>query len=156
MSGKKKKAEVRGVLLPLHAGQLLIPNMLMPEVIGYREPDEIPKGAPDWLYGIVVWRYFSVPLVSFDALLGAPEQDIGHRARIALIKTVSDAGSRPYTAFLIQSIPRLVTVTEDSMAVIQSDGETNPLLAHHVRINDQDAWIPDLDALERSLIEILD
>ena len=155
MSGKKKKAEVRGVLLPLHSGQLLIPNMLMPEVIGYREPDEIPRGAPDWLLGVVVWRYFPVPLVSFDVLLGAPEQEVGNRARIALCKTISDATTRPYTALLIQSIPRLVTVTEKTISVIQDENEQPPLLAHHVNIIDQEAWIPDMDALERSLEEVL-
>lgn len=151
-----KKAEVRCVLLPLHAGQLLIPNRLMPEVIGYREPDEIPRGAPDWLLGIVVWRYFQVPLVSYDVLLGASEQEVGNRARIVLCKTISDASTRPYTALLLQSIPRLVSVTEASISAISDDGQQqHPLLAHHVQINDQEAWIPDLDALERSLEEIL-
>ena len=155
MSSEKKKAEVRGVLLPLHAGQLLIPNLLMPEVIGYREPDEIPRGSPDWLLGVVVWRYFSVPLVSFDALLGAPDLEVGHRARIALCKTISDATKRPYTAILIQSIPRLVSVTEKSIVAIPDDKEHSSLLAHHVNINDQEAWIPNLDKLEQSLEEIL-
>ncbi|HXK55180.1 MAG: chemotaxis protein CheW [Gammaproteobacteria bacterium] len=155
MSGKKKKAEVRGVLLPLHSGHLLIPNMLMPEVIGYREPDEIPRGSPDWLLGVVLWRHFPVPVVSFDALLGAPEQEVGHRARIALCKTISEASTRPYTAFLLQSIPRLVSVTEKSIAAIQDDNEKIPMIAHHVKINDQEAWIPDLDTLEQSLEKIL-
>jgi len=155
MSGKKRKSEVRGLLLPLHSGQLLIPNMLMPEVIGYREPDEIPRGAPDWLLGVVVWRHFPVPLVSFDVLLGAAEQEVGHRARIALCKTISGESKRPYTALLIQSIPRLVSVTKQSISAIQDDNTQLPMLAHHVNINDQEAWIPDLDALEQSLEKIL-
>ena len=155
MSGKKKKAEVRGLLLPLHSGHLLIPNMLMPEVIGYREPDEIPRGAPDWLLGEVVWRHFPVPVVSFDALLGVPEQEVGHRARIALCKTISEASTRPYTALLIQSIPRLVSVTEKSIMAIPNDKAQIPQIAHHVKIHDQEAWIPNLDALEQSLQEIL-
>jgi len=155
MSGKKKRAEIRGVLLPLQSGQLLLPNMLMSEVIGYREPDEIPVGSPDWLLGVIVWRHLPVPVVSFDVLLGAPQQGAGHRARIALCKTISEASTRPYTAFLLQSIPRLVSVTEKSISAIASDNRQNPLLAHHVNINDQEAWIPDLDALEQSLTEVL-
>ncbi|MCP4289554.1 MAG: chemotaxis protein CheW [Gammaproteobacteria bacterium] len=155
MSGKKKNAEVRGVLMPLNAGQLLLPNILMSEVIGYREPDEIPSEAPDWLLGIMVWRHLPVPVVSFDALLGAHDQEVGHRARIALCKTISENSKRPFTAFLLQSIPRLVRVTEKSISVITSDKEQHPLLAHYVKINDQEAWIPDLVALEKSLEKTL-
>jgi len=156
MSTANKKTEVRCVLLPLHVGQLLIPNRLMPDVIGYREPDEIPRGAPDWLLGIIVWRYYQVPLVSYDVLLGAHDQEVGNRARIVLCKTISDSGNRPYTALLLQSIPRLVTVAETSISAIPDDDhQLHPLIAHHVQINDQEAWIPNLDALERSLEEIL-
>ena len=155
MSGKERKAEIRGVLLPLQAGQLLIPNLLMSEVIGYREPDEIPRGAPDWLLGLIVWRHLTVPLVSYDVLLGEPIHEPGHRARIALCKTISAASARPYTALLLQSIPRLVSVNEQSIRITDNENQQHPLLSHSVSINGQQAWIPDLDALEASLQQIL-
>ena len=54
--------EVRGVLLPLQSGQLLLPNISVSEVVGYGEPEEVPKGAPDWLHGVMSWRHYQVPL----------------------------------------------------------------------------------------------
>ncbi|MCB1758827.1 MAG: chemotaxis protein CheW [Gammaproteobacteria bacterium] len=154
MTGLETTAGIRGVLLPLHQGQLLLPNRLMSEVIGYREPDQIIRGAPDWFSGIVVWRHIPVPMVNFDALLGSEDIEVGHRARIALLRTVNSDSARPFTAFLLQSIPRLIRVDETTLDPLEAGDEVR-FLRQRVRVGETEAWIPDLDALESSLQALL-
>ncbi|MCB1857750.1 MAG: chemotaxis protein CheW [Gammaproteobacteria bacterium] len=154
MSSGETQLEVRGVLLPLQSGQLLLPNISVSEVVGYGEPEEVPKGAPDWLLGVMSWRHYRVPLVAFESLLGMPEKEIGHRARIALCNTINQASTLPYTGFLLRTIPRLVRVTE-GVIVPLDEQDASPMVIRHVMVNDQEAWIPDLDALEQALVNIL-
>lgn len=158
MSDQAKEAvmEVRGVLLPLQAGQLLLPNTSISEVVGYRQPDSHPQNAPEWLLGNMSWRQFQVPLINFDLLLDKRQREIGQRARIAICNSISGLVQRPYIAILLRTIPRLAKVTEATIAPVDETGEPLPMIARHVSINGQEAWIPDLDALETELSRILD
>ena len=152
----KPETEVRGVLLPMHSGQLLLPNASLAEVAGYRKPDERPDNAPDWLLGVLTWRQFRVPLVSFDNRLGLREWELGHRARIAICTTISGNSQRPYTGILLRSIPRLIRVTESALESLGKVQTETTLIARQVKIREQEAWIPDLDSLEAELAAILD
>ena len=156
MSGQAQETvtEIRGVLLPLQAGQLLLPNTSISEVVGYRQPDSRPEDAPEWLLGNMSWRQFQVPLINFDLLLDERQREIGNRARIAICNSVGGLAERPYIAILLRTIPRLARVTEETIAPL--GGESIPMIARHVSISGQEAWIPDLDALESELSRILD
>ena len=155
MSGPTQQ-EIRGVLLPLRAGQLLLPNASVSEVIGYRDPEAPPENAPDWLLGVMSWRQYPIPLISFDNLLGLSDNSIGARARIAICNTLNGNAERPYIGILLRSIPHLVRVIEPLITPVDVPGGTGEMVARKVRISGQEAWIPDLDALERALDEILD
>lgn len=148
--------EVRGVLLPLKAGQLLLPNASVSEVIGYRDPEPPPEDAPAWLLGIMSWRQYPIPLVSFDSLLGLSDTSIGARARIAICNTLNGNVDRPYVGILLRSIPHLVRVIEPLITPMEQPGDVDEMVARKVRISGQEAWIPDLDALESALEEVLD
>lgn len=149
-------AELRGVLLPLQAEQqLLLPNTSLSEVVGYRMPEQRPDDAPDWLLGTLLWRQFQVPLVSYDLLLDPARREIGQRARIAICNSIAGNPQRPYLAILLRTIPRLARISEETLVPLDQPGESPPMLARHVRIGDQQAWIPDLDALEAELERIL-
>ena len=149
-------ALVRGVLLPLQQEQyLLLPNTSLSEVVGYRSPETAPEGAPEWLLGNLRWRQFQVPLVSFDLLLDPSRREIGQRARIAICNSVAGNPRRPYLAILLRTVPRLARVSADTIAPLD-ESDLPPLLARHLRVGDQEAWIPDLDALEAELDRIAD
>lgn len=148
--------ELRGVLLPLRIGQLLLPNASVSEVIGYRDPEQPPDQAPDWLLGIFSWRQYPIPLVSFESLLGAEEISVGARARIAICNTLNGNTDRPYVGILLRSIPHLVRVIEPLITPADDDEEVGEMVARKVRISGQEAWIPDLDELEKALDQILD
>jgi len=155
MSRETKQLEVRGVLLPLHGGQLLLPNVSISEVAGYRTPEAPPEGAPDWLLGVLTWRQFNVPLISFDNLFGYRQWELGHRARIAICHTITGRARRHYIGILLRSVPHLVRVTEEVIEPLGEVLDGNVTLARQVKIGDQDAWIPDLEHLEADLAGIL-
>jgi len=139
--------EVRAVLLPVHHGQLLLPNVSVAEVAGFREPTELP-GSPDWLLGMISWRWKEIPLVCFDTLVKMPPKKTGVRARIAICYALSGNAKRPFLGILTQSVPHLTRAAED---VIESDPEPSELgdgVIQQVLVNGEKAWIPDLDAIE--------
>ena len=155
MSQAAEKLEVRGVLLATQSGQLLLPNASVSEVVGYRDPGGAPEGAPAWLLGVMQWHQATVPLVSFDTLLGLPGGDVSHRARIAICNTLGGNPERPYIGILLRTIPHLIRVIEELIAPLGEPGDMGPMVLRQVRISGQEAWIPDLDALEQAVDEAL-
>ncbi len=142
--------EVRTVLLPLHYGQLLLPNASVAEVAAFRESSELP-GSPEWLLGVIRWQWKEIPLICFDTLVKMPPKKTGIRARIAICYTLGGNPKRPFLGILTQSIPHLARATED---VIESDPEPSELgsgVIQQVLVNGEKAWIPDLDAIESML-----
>ena len=140
------------MLLPLQAGQLLLPHMTLSEVIGYRSPQSHPDNAPEWLLGMITWRRVPVPLVSYEILAGgAGDVEVGHRARIAICHTLNAHPQRPFTGILLRSIPRLIRVTEELIAPMERPEREREMVASQVWVGGQEAWIPDLDALEQAL-----
>lgn len=149
MSQDQASTEVRGVLLPLQAGQLLLPNAAVCEVVSYRPPDAAPGAAPEWVLGTFSWRNHAVPLISYERLLDLDADEIGHRARVAICNTLNGNEQLPYIGILLRSAPHLVRVTEDSLVPV--DGDQSPMAINRVTVNGVEALIPDLDALESAL-----
>jgi len=154
MSTSASGSEVRGVLLPIQSGQLLLPNATVAEVIGYQAPSTPGADYPDWYLGGLRWRQRTVPLVSFDVLTGARQEPVGQRARIAVCNTLNGDSSRPYIALLLRSIPHLIRISEANIAPLGEIAGEHPMVIEQVKVNGQVVWIPDLDALEEALREI--
>lgn len=146
--------EVRGVLLPLQEGQLLLPNATVCEVVSYRSPDAVSSAVPDWILGAFGWRNHAVPLVSYERILGQESGEIGHRARVAIVNTLNGNDRLPYIGILLRSAPHLVRVTEDTIAPAAADQPPAAMVASRAVVNGVDALIPDLDALESALAEL--
>ena len=154
MSTQQTSGEIRGVLLPLQDGQLLLPNAAVCEVVSYRAPDtSAPKGA-DWLLGTFSWRNNDLPLISFETLMGREPGEVGHRARVAICNTLNGDESLPYIGILLHSAPHLIRVTEDVIAPVNGDDAPSEVVASQVVVNGVNALIPDLDVLELMLSEI--
>ena len=155
MSKKPESAgDVRGVLLPLQDAQLLLPNASIAEVVGYQQPAQIP-GAPSWLLGFYEWRQERVPLVVFETLVERASPSVGHRARIAVCKTLGGNPRRPYIGLLLSAMPRLVRVTEDVIAPLDKPEDLGSNVKSQVTVSGETAWIPDLHALEWMVQEAL-
>jgi chemosensory pili system protein ChpC len=150
MSADKAATEIRGVLLPIQSGQLLLPNASVSEVASYLPPREA-KGAPDWLLGHFSWRQLEVPLVSYERLLGFDMEPVGHRARVVVCKTLNGNAEIPFIGILLSAVPHLVRLTEEGISSVEGEDLQEKMIARTVMINDLQAWIPDLDGLERAL-----
>ena len=65
----EQKREIRGLMIPITNGRVLMPNANVSEVITLSTPERVPN-APDWLLGRVAWRGWKLPLISFSLLAG--------------------------------------------------------------------------------------
>ena len=146
---------IRGVLIQVANARLLLPNATIAEVLSYSDPEPIAD-APDWLLGRTRWRGWQVPLVSFSRFTGVADEKGGLGSKVIVLKALGGDAKRPFFALLTQGFPRLVTVTEGVLAT-EADGADLPAgVLARVRLNEDDAVVPDLAALEDSIGDALD
>ncbi len=153
MSESSTPVDVRSVLLPLEGGVLLLPNAAVSEVIGYQNPEPMDGhvDAPDWLKGILPWRERNVPLVTFESAIGQSLGEIGHRARIAICNTLNGNADVPFVAIQLKSAPHLVRATEETISPLESPSIESEMILSSVLVNGEEAWIPNLDSLEKAV-----
>ena len=146
---------IRGVLIQVTDARLLLPNATIAEVLSFASPDAM-ENAPDWMLGKIRWRGWQLPLVSFSRFAGIAEEDGGLGSKVVVLKNLGGDAKRPFFALLTQGFPRLVTVTEGVLAT-EADGAGLPVgVLARVRLNEDDAVVPDLAALEDSIGDALD
>ncbi|MGH8147198.1 MAG: chemotaxis protein CheW [Rhodanobacteraceae bacterium] len=139
--------EIRGVMLPVTGGRMLVPNTTMAEVISYAHPAPVAD-APAWLLGRLAWRGWGLPVLAFSALAGVAENESTENARVAILKALSGHARLPYFGVLTQGFPRL-TLISDEMLIPDVDAGAPPLgVREQVRVHEEPAWIPDLAAVE--------
>lgn len=146
---------IRGVLIQVADARLLLPNATIAEVLSFASPDAV-ENAPAWLLGRIRWRGWQLPLVSFSRFTGLADEEGGLGSKVIVLKALGGDPKRPFFALLTQGFPRLVTVTE--AALQRQDEEADALpdgVLSRVRLNEDEALVPDLVALEQHLGEAL-
>ena len=150
-------ADIRCVLIRAGATQLLLPNATISEVLSYSLPEPI-AGAPAWLPGRLLWRGWRLPLVDFAALSAQGDEAAGTGNKVVVLKALGGDPRLPYLALSTQGFPRLVTVSAAQLR--DTDGaHAAPLpfaVRARVQLGEERAQIPDLDALERAVREVVD
>ena len=149
------QADIRGVLIQIAGARLLLPNATIAEVLSFADPEPIAD-APDWLLGRIRWRGWQLPLVAFSRLAGIGDEKGGLGSKVIVLKALGGDAKAPFFAVLTQGFPRLVTVS-DSRLVTR---ETAPSLLPNgvqaqVMLNEDEALVPDLEAVERLIGETL-
>ncbi|MGD8908025.1 MAG: chemotaxis protein CheW [Chromatiales bacterium] len=148
--------EVRSVLLPLGNHQLLLPNAVVAEVMGFQTPDRV-EGTPDWFLGNTVWRGIMIPVISFEAMNGGEVMTPGHRGRIAIMNALNQHPRFSHFGLVVQAIPSLVRVSTDNVLPIVDENEpNNPLICQPVELDMSPALIPDLDEIEQRIHSLLE
>jgi len=139
--------DIRGVLINVSEGRLLLPNASVAEVITFSDPEPV-ENAPDWLLGRIRWRGWRLPLLSFSRFAGWSQEEGQLGAKVAVLKALGGNPKLPFFAVLSQGFPRLVTVSQ--AALIEShDIKELPLGIHsRVVLNDDPAVVPDLMSIE--------
>jgi chemosensory pili system protein ChpC len=139
--------DIRGVLITVTNGRLLLPNANVAEVITFSDPEAV-ENAPEWLLGRVRWRGWRLPLISFSRMAGWSQEDGHLGAKVAVLKALGSNPKLPFFAVLSQGFPRLVTVNSTTL-VESHDMKDLPLGVHsRVTLNDDPASVPDLMSLE--------
>ncbi len=139
--------EIRGVLLPLHEAQLLLPNASVSEVVGLEELKVVPD-MPSWFLGIQLWRGQEIPVISFEELVEVPAVDPSARSRVAVCNTLGGNPRRPFIGLLLTTTPHLVRISEDVVSLQGNEQELGEAVKCQVVINGENAWIPDMNSVE--------
>lgn len=146
---------IRGVLIQIADAKLLLPNATIAEVLSYADPDPVPD-APDWLLGRIRWRGWQLPLVAFSRFTGiAGDERGGLGSKVIVLKALGGDAKRPFFAILTQGFPRLVTVTDTALEADPNDDSVPEGVLAKVRLNEDDALVPDLATLETRIGEAL-
>ncbi len=146
--------DIRGVMITVGQGRMLLPNASISEVITFSDPEPVDN-APDWMLGRIRWRGWRLPLVSFSRLAGWSQEGGQIGAKVVVLKALGGNPRLPYFAVLSQGFPRLVTVSRTGLAEVR-DGKAQPLGIHsQVVLNDDAAVVPDLASLELLIEKVL-
>ena len=141
---------IRGVLIQVANARLLLPNATIAEVLSFANPEPL-ENAPEWLLGRIRWRGWQLPLVSFSRFTGMSGEEGGLGSKVIVLKALGGDPKHPFFALLTQGFPRLVTVTEAAL-VQEADVDQLPDgVLSRVRLNEDDALVPDLVAIEEQL-----
>jgi chemosensory pili system protein ChpC len=146
--------DIRGVLIQVAGGRLLLPNATIAEVMSFAPPEPV-EGAPAWLLGLTRWRGWQVPLIGFSQLAGVADERGGLSSKVLVLKALGGNAKAPYFAILSQGFPRLVTVSRSTLAVETGAGELPSMVQALGRLPGADALVPDLAAIEALVVATL-
>jgi chemosensory pili system protein ChpC len=144
------------VLIPLAADALLLPNSAVAEVTVQERMEPAESGAPEWLAGWYSLPERRVPVVSFEALNGAPRPPANRRARLLLVHSFGTRLHGSQFALLTQGHPHLITLGPEAVSGLPlRTSDQAGLILSRVRLATQEAAVPDLEAVESVLAQAL-
>lgn len=146
--------DIRGVMIPITNGRVLLPNATVAEVITFASAEPIDN-APRWVLGRIGWRGWRLPLYSFSMLTGIAEEEGHINAKVAVLKGLGGHPRMPFVALLTQGFPRLTTITGDVLLPSADEGELPPGVLTSVMVRDDHAFIPDLTGIESRVAEAI-
>lgn len=147
--------DIRGVLINVGGGRLLLPNASVAEVISFSEPEALP-GTPDWLLGAARWRGWRLPVLSFPGLVGWSHEAAQLGAKVAVLKALGGNPRLPYFAVVSQGFPRLVSVARERLSRVEDMKELPLGVQARVQLGEDLAVVPDLMTLELLIDEAMD
>lgn len=146
--------EIRGVMLPVTGGRILVPNTTMAEVITYADPVPVAD-APPWLLGRLAWRGWGLPVLAFSVLAGITEREPLENTRVAILKALGGHARLPYFGILSQGFPRLTLISDDMLLPDETAGANLTGVREQVLVHDEPAWIPDVAMVEELVVGAL-
>lgn len=154
MTSPTEVNEVRCVLIPLATSSLLLPNAVVAEVTDFQPPAPRKK-MPEWFLGDLAWRGKTIPVVSIERMMGGAVAAAQKRSRILVLNTLNGVRSLSHLGLISQSIPTLVRVRKENLEPSKVTTEFGNLIKQPVAVNASLALIPDLDELERWVLEVV-
>ena len=145
---------VNCLLIPLVNGMVLLPNTAIAEVVGYQEPESGDSG-PEWFLGMLNWRDYRVPVISFESAIGGQVSTATSDSRIAVLNTLNGNSKVPYIGFLSQGIPHLRLVNDSSILPDNEVSVPAASVASYARLEEEAVMIPDIDDIENRLLNLM-
>lgn len=149
-----EQTEIRGLMIPVTNGRVLLPNASVAEVITLSVPEKVPN-APEWLMGRINWRGWRLPLFSFSLLAGMALEEGSRGTRVTVLKALSGHAKMPFLAMLAQGFPRLTTLSPEILVPSNESMPTRPGVLMNVIVRDDPAVIPDLGQIEQLIADSL-
>jgi len=148
--------EVYSLLIPFAGGKMIVPRVSITEVTGFLRPKPV-RGAPEWLLGLISWSGQEIPLLSFEGMCGRKVPERANRTRIAVAHAIGEQINPPLFAILTQGYPYLVRVNPAVLSVDPENdfGNTDGPVLNRVRMANERPYIPDLEAIEARLLEVM-
>jgi len=140
--------ELRTILAPLNEGYVMLPNSVVGEILNFNSPEPFKQG-PAWLLGEIAWHGWQVPVINYERLIRDNGiTTITSKSRILIVKTLGESTQVNYIGLLIQGLPRLKKVSENTLQETQTE-ELPETVFSRVSIDNLQAVIPELGDLTR-------
>lgn len=142
---------LNGLIVPLAGQPLLLPNVAVAELVGYRLSQPVNDG-PAWFLGWILWRDQRVPLIDPEVLLGQPAAEPPQAPRSLVLNAVGGRAGSSFIAMRVRGIPRSKKVLRGE---IDAAGSASEFISQPVRLADEaeTLLIPDLAAIEQALAQ---
>ncbi|MBK8453074.1 MAG: chemotaxis protein CheW [Thiofilum sp.] len=140
-------------VLRLHEGNLIFPISLLAELVTNGElEDSTTQGLEGWL----TWRSRRVPVIALESLCKTQYDSSSTDSKYLILHTVSTYMGLPFIAIRVQGGMQIVDLKEDNLRNDYSGNlQRCPYVARQVRISKLLCFIPDLPAIEKMLVEVL-
>lgn len=143
--------ELYALLVPLANERLIVPRACVAEVVRYTRPEHVAD-APPWYLGSFSWSGRDLPLVSFEAMLGAVVPEMSGRTRIIVFHAIGHGLKTRFFGLVTQGFPQLVRVNPEVLKLEDPSrwDDSSPVICQ-VRMINEYPLIPDLERLEDEL-----
>lgn len=146
--------EVYAQLLPLAQGCVLLPRAGICEVQGMSGISVWTAG-PAWFLGFAESRGCQTPVVSLEAMAGADVPVRHQRSRLTVLKTLGTHLEDGLLAVITRGHPELVQLSAGVLHQREiQPGEAEVALTG-VSLANREAYIPDLERIERRVSEAM-
>jgi len=134
--------------IPINGFSLLVPTAGTAEVINVGSLTTIPF-SPDWELGAIGWRAQAIPIISFEALIGAAPSAPVPGSKIVVFYPMKDRREWNFFGILSASEPRPHTVDQEAIPAEANDLPDTPYVAAGLKVGGRLMLIPDMDAIAK-------
>jgi len=146
--------ELFGHLLPLQGVSLLLPKPAVLEVLGL-DSVALDTDGPNWLLGFSEWHGRRLPAISIEALAGESLPTRSRRSRLVVINSLGTHLENGLFAVVIQGYPHLTGLNPAALQRRPDLPQDADVALSRVRLANTEAIIPDLEAIEARLAEVV-
>ncbi len=111
---------------------------------------------PGWLLGFINWREYDLPVIALEGMMGRTLPLRSRRTRLLIINSVGVELNAGLLAVVCQGYPHLTSLNRSALQPVALEPrDPEALVLSRVRVANSLAFIPDLDAIEGRVAQVL-